>query len=152
MGICGTAMGNTALLLREQGHDVMGADSGIYPPMSDVLADAGIEVFDGFDAERLAHLKPDQIVIGNAMSRGNTEVEWALNQSSIPYRSLPQLFHDSILPKRVPVVVAGTHGKTTTSSIAAHLLRASGAEPGWMIGGVPRDLPAGSSLGSGGLL
>jgi len=150
MGICGTAMGNTALLLREQGHDVMGADSGIYPPMSDVLADAGIEVFDGFDAERLAHLKPDQIVIGNAMSRGNTEVEWALNQSSIPYRSLPQLFHDSILPKRVPVVVAGTHGKTTTSSIAAHLLRASGAEPGWMIGGVPRDLPAGSSLGSGG--
>ena len=149
MGICGTAMGNAALLLREQGHDVCGADSGIYPPMSDVLAGAGIEIFEGYSAERLAQLQPDQIVIGNAMSRGNDEVEWVLNQSAVPYVSLPQLFHDTILPRRAPVVITGTHGKTTTSTLTAYLLEGEGCEPGWLIGGVPRDLPSGSRLGQG---
>ncbi len=149
MGICGTAMGNAALLLKEQGHQVCGADSGIYPPMSDVLAEAGIEVFDGFSAERLAELQPEQVVIGNAMSRGNVEVEWILNQSEVPYVSLPQLFHDTILPGRKAVVITGTHGKTTTSTLSAYLLDRAGAEPGWLIGGVPRDLPSGSRLGRG---
>jgi len=71
MGICGTAMGNAAILVKEQGHEVLGCDAGVYPPMSDVLADAGIEVLEGFDADRLAALRPDQVVVGNAMSRGN---------------------------------------------------------------------------------
>ena len=149
MGICGTAMGNAALLLKAQGHVVLGADSGVYPPMSDVLADAGIEVLEGFDAERLAVLKPDQIVIGNAMSRGNVEVEWVLDQSDISFVSLPQLFHDTILAGRTPVVITGTHGKTTTSTLAAYLLERNAAQPGWLIGGLPRDLPGGAHLGQG---
>lgn len=149
MGICGTAMGNAALLVREQGHDVCGSDSGIYPPMSDVLADAEIQVFDGYDANRMAKLKPDRVVVGNVISRGNVEVEWLLNQSEVEFISLPQLFHDTVLVGRCPVVITGTHGKTTTSSMAAFLLNESGAEPGWLIGGVPRDLPSGAKLGSG---
>jgi len=149
MGICGTAMGNAALLVREQGHEVCGSDSGIYPPMSDVLAEASVEVFDGYDADRLAKLKPDRVVVGNVISRGNVEVEWLLNQSEISFISLPQLFHDTVLVGRCPVVITGTHGKTTTSTLAAFLLSESGAEPGWLIGGVPNDLPSGSKLGSG---
>jgi len=149
MGICGTAMGNAALLLKAQGHEVMGADSGAYPPMSDVLADAGIQVLEGFDAGRLGALKPDRIVIGNAMSRGNVEVEWVLNQSELSYVSLPQLFHDTILVGRTPIVIAGTHGKTTTSTMAAYLLERTGAQPGWLIGGLPHDLPGGAFLGQG---
>lgn len=149
MGICGTAMGNAALLLKAQGHEVFGADVGAYPPMSEVLAAAGIEVFEGFDAERLAGLQPDRIVIGNAMSRGNPEVEWVLDQSALTYVSLPQLFHDTILAGRRPVVITGTHGKTTTSSLTAYLLERSGAAPGWLIGGLPRDLPGGACLGEG---
>jgi UDP-N-acetylmuramate: L-alanyl-gamma-D-glutamyl-meso-diaminopimelate ligase len=149
MGICGTAMGNAALLVKEQGHEVLGCDAAVYPPMSDVLADAGIEVLDGFDAARLAALKPDQVVVGNAMSRGNPEVEWLLDQPEITYVSLPELFHNTVLPKRCPVVITGTHGKTTTSTIAAYLLERSGAKPGWLIGGVPNDLPGGAKLGEG---
>lgn len=149
MGICGTAMGNAARLLKAQGHSVCGADAGIYPPMSTVLADAGIEIFEGFDADRLARLEPDHVVVGNAMSRGNEEVEWLLNQASISYGSLPQLIHDRLLRDRCPVVIAGTHGKTTTSTITAFLLEHAGMEPGWLIGGVPRDLPAGAQLGTG---
>ena len=149
MGICGTAMGNAALLVKEQGHEVLGCDAAVYPPMSDVLADAGIEVLDGFDAARLAGLEPDQVVVGNAMSRGNPEVEWLLDQSEITFISLPELFHDTVLPKRYPVVITGTHGKTTTSTITAYLLERSGAKPGWLIGGVPHDLPGGAKLGEG---
>lgn len=149
MGICGTAMGNAALLVKEQGHEVLGCDAAVYPPMSDVLADAGIEVLDGFDAARLAALEPDQVVVGNAMSRGNPEVEWLLDQSEITFISLPELFHDTVLPKRCPVVITGTHGKTTTSTITAYLLERSGAKPGWLIGGVPHDLPGGAKLGEG---
>lgn len=149
MGICGTAMGNAALLVKDQGHEVLGSDAGVYPPMSDVLADAGIAVLEGFDADRLAALKPDQVVVGNAMSRGNPEVEWLLDQSEIPFISLPALFHDTVLAARCPVVITGTHGKTTTSTLTAYLLDAAGAEPGWLIGGVPNDLPGGANLGQG---
>ncbi len=149
MGICGTAMGNAALLMKAAGHEVMGADAGVYPPMSDVLAGAGITVMEGFDPARLSELAPDQIVVGNAMSRGNPEVEWLLEQSGLSYTSLPALFHDTLLPGRMPIVVAGTHGKTTTSSMLAYLLDRSGAAPGWLIGGVPTDLPAGAALGEG---
>ena len=149
MGICGTAMGNAALLVKAQGHTVLGCDAGVYPPMSDVLTDAGIELLEGFDAGRLAALAPDQVVVGNAMSRGNPEVEWLLEQSAIPFISLPALFHDTVLAGRRPVVITGTHGKTTTSALAAYLLDAAGADPGWLIGGVPQDLPGGAKLGAG---
>ena len=142
-------MGNAALLLQAQGHQVSGADSGIYPPMSNVLEAAGIEIFEGFDAKRLSVLKPDKVVVGNVMSRGNPEVEWLLNQEGVDYTSLPQLFRDLILPGRLPIVIAGTHGKTTTASMTAYLLEQAGKDPGWLIGGVPRDLPSGAHLGTG---
>ncbi len=91
MSICGTGMGNAALLLREAGHEVLGADQNIYPPMSDVLAQAGIEVLPGFDAERLRRLAPDLVVVGNVNTRGNPEIEWLLEFRAIPYTSLPEV-------------------------------------------------------------
>ena len=141
-------MGNAALLARAAGHEVSGADSGIYPPMSTVLADAGIILNDGFDAERLARLAPDLVVIGNAMSRGNTEVEWLLDSRKIPFTSLPAMLSSLVLDKRRNVVICGTHGKTTTTALTAFLLRENGRDPGFLIGGVPIDPPVGNYLGS----
>ena len=150
MGICGTAMGNAALLAREAGHEVLGADTGVYPPMSTVLAEAGIALHEGYDPARLEKLAPDLVVIGNAMSRGNPEVEWLLDTRALPFASLPQLLHDLVLRTRRNIVVAGTHGKTTTTSLAAFLLREAQADPGWLIGGVPLDPPTGTNLGAAG--
>jgi UDP-N-acetylmuramate: L-alanyl-gamma-D-glutamyl-meso-diaminopimelate ligase len=148
MGVCGTAMGNAALLLREAGHEVLGSDSGVYPPMSTVLEQAGIAIHEGYDPARLAALRPDRVVIGNALSRGNAEIEWLLDTRAIPCLSLPEALRQFVLEGRRNLVVCGTHGKTTTTSIAAYLLRAAGRDPGYLIGGVPQDPPTGSRLGS----
>jgi UDP-N-acetylmuramate: L-alanyl-gamma-D-glutamyl-meso-diaminopimelate ligase len=148
MGICGTAMGNAALLARAAGHEVTGADANIYPPMSTVLAEAGIRAHEGYDPARLAALGADLVVIGNAMMRGNPEVEWLLDKRAVAFTSLPAMLHDQVLCGRRNIVVSGTHGKTTTTAIAAHLLCASGRDPGYLIGGVPQDPPTGSHLGS----
>lgn len=148
MGICGTAMGNAALLARAAGHDVLGADTGVYPPMSTVLADAGITLHEGYDPVRLEKLAPDLVVIGNAMSRGNPEVEWLLDTRALPFTSLPALLHETVLKARKNIVVCGTHGKTTTTSLTAYLLRENGRDPGFLIGGVPLDPPVGNHLGA----
>ncbi len=148
MGVCGTAMGNAALLAREAGHQVLGADSGIYPPMSTVLREADIELHDGYDPLRLAALKPDVVVIGNALSRGNPEIEWLLDSRAIPFISLPAMLNEFILRHRKNLVICGTHGKTTTTALAAFLLREQGRDPGFLIGGVPIDPPTGNHLGS----
>ncbi|QYM80564.1 Mur ligase [Horticoccus luteus] len=148
MGIGGTAMGNAALLTRAAGHDVLGADLGVYPPMSTVLAEAGITAHEGYDPVRLAALAPDLVVIGNAMSRGNPEVEWLLDERAIAFTSLPALLSDFVLRRRKNIVVCGTHGKTTTTSLAAFLLRANERDPGFLIGGVPQDPPVGAHLGA----
>jgi UDP-N-acetylmuramate: L-alanyl-gamma-D-glutamyl-meso-diaminopimelate ligase len=148
MGICGTAMGNAALLARAAGHEVLGADTGVYPPMSTVLAAAGITLHEGYEAERLAKLAPDLVVIGNAMSRGNAEVEWLLDTRALRFTSLPALLHDFVLQGRKNIVVSGTHGKTTTTALAAFLLREAGRDPGFLIGGVPQDPPVGAHLGA----
>jgi len=148
MGICGTAMGNAALLARANGHEVLGADAGVYPPMSTVLSQAGIELHEGYDAARLERLKPDLVVIGNAMSRGNVEVEWLLDTRAIAFTSLPALLADFVLKGRRNIVIAGTHGKTTTTALTAFLLRESGRDPGFLIGGVPQDPPTGNHLGN----
>ncbi|MFA5256527.1 MAG: Mur ligase family protein [Opitutales bacterium] len=147
MGICGTAMGNAALLMRECGHEALGADTGIYPPMSTTLQSAGVDIMEGYDPERLARLAPDLVVVGNAQSRGNPEVEWLLDERALPFCSLPELLSRNILSTRRNIVIAGTHGKTTTTAMTACLLRAAGRNPGWLVGGVPRDLPGGSFLG-----
>jgi UDP-N-acetylmuramate: L-alanyl-gamma-D-glutamyl-meso-diaminopimelate ligase len=123
-------------------------DDNIYPPMSDVLARAGIAFRQGYDASILAKHAPDLVVVGNAMSRGNPEVEWLLETRAIPFRSLPEVLREFVLAKRCNIVVAGTHGKTTTTALTAFLLRANGADPGFLIGGVPQDPPTGTHLGA----
>lgn len=148
MGIGGTAMGNAALLARAAGHEVSGADTGVYPPMSEVLAGAGITFFEGYAAERLAELAPDLVVIGNAMTRGNPEVEWLLDTRVLRFTSLPALLAETVLAGRKNIVIAGTHGKTTTTALTAFLLRENGGDPGYLIGGVPLDPPTGNHLGA----
>jgi UDP-N-acetylmuramate: L-alanyl-gamma-D-glutamyl-meso-diaminopimelate ligase len=147
LGICGTAMGNAAILMRAAGHDVSGADTAVFPPMSTVLADAEIKVYPGYDAARLKSIAPDLVVVGNAISRGNAEVEWLLDTRAVEFVSLPALLHTLVLRRRKNLVICGTHGKTTTTSLAAFLLREHGGDPGFLIGGVPQDPPLGSHLG-----
>lgn len=150
MGVCGTAMGNAALLARAAGHEVIGADSGVYPPMSTVLAEASIALHEGYDAARLEKMAPDLVVVGNAMSRGNPEVEWLLETRAIRFTSLPAMLYDLVLQRRKNLVICGTHGKTTTTSLTAFLLREAGRDPGFLIGGVPQDPPVGNHLGAEG--
>ena len=150
LGICGTAMGNAALLARAAGHEVLGSDTNVYPPMSTVLASAGIELHEGYDAARLEKLAPDLVVVGNAMSRGNPEIEWLLDSRALPFTSLPAMLHEFVLQRRRNLVICGTHGKTTTTALTAYLLRENGRDPGFLIGGVPVDPPVGSHLGAAG--
>lgn len=140
-------MGNGALLMRALGHEVAGADGGAYPPMSERLAEAGVAVWEGYDAERLERLNPDLVVVGNVNTRGNPEVEWLLAERKVRYVSLPELLAGEVLSRRRTVVVTGTHGKTTTSGLAAYLLRAAGTRAGYFVGGVPLDLPWGAEAG-----
>ncbi|MCH6256984.1 Mur ligase family protein [Puniceicoccaceae bacterium K14] len=147
LGIAGTAMGNLALLLRDQGHEVMGADLAVYPPMSNLLVDAGIRIMEGYSVDRLRELTPDLVVVGNAFSRGNEEVEFLLESRVIEFCSLPEALSRFALSGRKNVVVTGTHGKTTTTAITAYLLEQSGIEPGYMIGGAPLDPEKGWSNG-----
>lgn len=147
LGICGTAMGNVACLLKEMGDTVAGSDRGIYPPMSDTLAAAGIPVWPEFDVEAMEAWNPDLVVVGNAMTRGNTVVEHLLETRSRRFVSLPELVRERLLASRHSVVVAGTHGKTTAAAMTATLLERLGAGPGWLIGGVPRSLESGCAAG-----
>ncbi|HXN35052.1 MAG TPA: Mur ligase family protein, partial [Opitutaceae bacterium] len=112
------------------------------------LAEAGVSVHEGYDPGRLASLKPDLVVIGNAMMRGNPEIEWLLDTRAFPFTSLPAMLHDQVLCHRRNIVIAGTHGKTTTTALTAFLLRENGRDPGYLIGGVPQDPPSGSHLGA----
>ena len=131
LGIGGTAMGNAAILLKKLGHEVLGSDGQIYPPMSDILRTAALEIYQGFDAKRLQQLNPDLVVVGNAISRGNDELEWLLDSRACSMISLPQLLNDFLLKKKDTVIITGTHGKTTTATIAAYLLEANADAPSW---------------------
>ena len=145
IGICGTFMGSLALLARELGHQVSGSDANVYPPMSTQLEAAGIALQNGFSGDHLTPA-PDLVVIGNALSRGNPEVEAVLDQG-LPYVSGAQWLAEHVLPGRPVVAVAGTHGKTTTASLLAWLLDSAGLEPGFLIGGVPRNFGVSARLG-----
>lgn len=147
LGICGTFMGGVAALARATGHRVTGSDQNVYPPMSEQLAALGIELIEGYDPAQLA-LRPDVVVVGNVMSRGNALIE-ALLDSAIPYTSGPQWLAEHVLAGRWTLAVAGTHGKTTTSSILAWLLEYAGLQPGFLIGGVPGNFGVTARLGEG---
>lgn len=146
LGVCGTFMGSLAQLAKDLGHRVTGSDTNVYPPMSTQLEQAGIELMQGFDP---AHLQPapDLVIVGNAMSRGNTAVEYVLDQG-IPYTSGPQWLRDNVLQGKWVLAVAGTHGKTTTSSMLAWILEYAGMSPGYLIGGVTNNFATSARLGS----
>lgn len=144
LGICGTFMGSLAQLAKAQGHRVTGSDAHVYPPMSTQLQEAGIELIEGYGPEQLKPA-PDLVVVGNAMSRGNPAVEAMLDQG-IPYASGPQWLHDHVLPGKWVLAVAGTHGKTTTSSMLTWVLEYAGFNPGYLIGGVPGNFSQSARL------
>ena len=137
LGICGTFMGGIALLARQAGHRVTGSDANVYPPMSTQLAEAGIDLMQGYLPEHLQPA-PDMVVVGNAMSRGNPAIEYMLD-NNLPYTSGPQWLSEHILHERWVLAVAGTHGKTTTASMLAWILEHAGLEPGFLIGGIPKN-------------
>ena len=143
--ICGTAMGSLAAMLKSRGYHVSGSDSHVYPPMSAFLTSQGIKVFEGFHADHLLSA-PDLVIIGNAMSRGNPEVE-AVLERKIPYTSLPEALKNYFIQGKNSIVVSGTHGKTTTSSLIAWLLEFAGKDPGFLIGGIPRNFGQGFKVG-----
>src|SRR5574341_162596 len=147
LGICGTFMGGLAALAREAGHRVTGCDAGVYPPMSDQLRALDIELIEGYSADQLA-LKPDLFVIGNVVSRGNALME-AILDAGLPYTSGPQWLAEHVLQGRHVLAVAGTHGKTTTTSMLAWVLEHAGLQPGFLVGGVPQNFGVSARLGQG---
>ena len=152
LGICGTFMGGVAALARELGHAVEGSDANVYPPMSTQLEALGIGLMSGYAAEHLQpgpdHARPDLVVVGNAMTRGNPAVEYMLD-ARLRYISGPQWLGETVLAERDVLAVAGTHGKTTTTSLLAHLLESAGMAPGFLVGGVPGNFGVSARLGQG---
>lgn len=142
IGICGTAMAGIAALALEKGWQVSGSDSGIYPPMSHFLRSLPLSLKESFSADNLTP-RPDLVLVGNAVSRGNPELEAVLDLD-IPYRSGGQWLHEQVLEGHHPVVVTGTHGKTTTTSMIARLMDEAGWKPGFFIGGIPGDFGVGA--------
>jgi UDP-N-acetylmuramate: L-alanyl-gamma-D-glutamyl-meso-diaminopimelate ligase len=147
IGICGTAMASLAGMLRQRGHRVTGSDAAAYPPMSDFLASLGIPVAQPFAVANLDPT-PDLVVIGNAISRGNVELEHVLDQR-IPFCSLPQILHGEFLRGKEVLVVAGTHGKTTTTSMLAWIFHSAGLQPSFLIGGIAENFGSSFHLGQG---
>ena len=147
LGICGTFMGGVAALAREQGHVVDGSDANVYPPMSTQLEQLGITLSQGYRADSIA-ADTDIVVVGNALSRGNPAVEHVLD-AQLNYTSGAEWLRENVLPGRTTLAVAGTHGKTTTTSILAFLLEAAGRDPGFLVGGVPENFGVSARLGSG---
>jgi UDP-N-acetylmuramate: L-alanyl-gamma-D-glutamyl-meso-diaminopimelate ligase len=136
IGICGTAMASLAGLLKQKGFDVSGSDSNVYPPMSTQLEELGVQLYQGYRAENLTDAAPDLVIPGNAVPRGNNEVEEMLNRR-LPYVSMAEALKNFFLTEKIPIVVAGTHGKTTTTSMASWLLQSSGLDPSFLVGGIP---------------
>jgi UDP-N-acetylmuramate: L-alanyl-gamma-D-glutamyl-meso-diaminopimelate ligase len=153
LGICGTFMGGLAALAREAGHKVTGCDAGVYPPMSDQLRTLGIDLIEGFGADQLT-LKPDVWVVGNVVSRARQAdgtprypLMEAILDAGLPYTSGPQWLAEQVLQGRHVLAVAGTHGKTTTTSMLAWVLEHAGLEPGFLVGGVPTNFGISARLG-----
>jgi UDP-N-acetylmuramate: L-alanyl-gamma-D-glutamyl-meso-diaminopimelate ligase len=148
LGVCGTFMGGIAALAKAAGHEVSGSDANVYPPMSTQLEALGIRLQQGYLAEHLEPA-PDVVIVGNALSRGNPAIEAMLDRG-LPYSSGPQWLAENILMQRHVFAVAGTHGKTTTSSMLAWILEAAGLQPGFLIGGIPQDFGISARIGGDG--
>ena len=142
IGIAGTAMGNLAIALSQRGFSISGSDAGIYPPMSTMLEDHEITCFQEYSEENLKTVQPDLVIIGNAMSRGNVEVEYVLD-NRIPYASMSEIIHDEIIGSNSAIVITGTHGKTTTTSMTTMIFEQAGRQPGFVIGAKPGNFPYG---------
>lgn len=147
IAVGGVAMATLAAMLKERGYRVTGSDQGVYPPMSDFLAQAGISVMQGYRVENLAPA-PDLVIVGNAISRTNPEAA-ALLQTNIPYLSFPQALARFFLTGKRSLVVAGTHGKTTSTALLAWVLEQAGRQPGMLVGGISRNFGRGYQLGNG---
>jgi UDP-N-acetylmuramate: L-alanyl-gamma-D-glutamyl-meso-diaminopimelate ligase len=147
IGICGTAMASLAGMLQQRGFRVTGSDAAAYPPMSEFLLSLGIPVAQPFDTRNLSP-RPDLVVVGNAISRGNVELEYILNDR-IPFCSLPQILHDEFLRGKEVLVVAGTHGKTTATSMLAWIFHTAGQQPSFLIGGIAENFGSSFRLGQG---
>ena len=147
LGICGTFMGGLAVIARQLGHQVSGSDQNVYPPMSTQLQQQGIQLMDGYRAENL-DCEPDLVIIGNALTRGNREVEAVLNKG-LNYVSGPQWLAEHVLHDKWVLGVAGTHGKTTTTSMLSWILEHQGFNPGFLIGGIPLNFGISARLGGG---
>src|SRR5450432_4688799 len=147
IGICGTGMGSLAGLLKAAGHDVRGSDEHVYPPMSTQLAEQNIPVFDGYRSDNL-DWAPDRVVVGNVCRKDHVEVV-AASLRQIPLTSFPALLSELFLSEKHALVVAGTHGKTTTASLAAHVMVDAGRDPSFLIGGVPLNFRQSWRLGQG---
>lgn len=145
LGICGTFMGSIARIAAQMGHYVTGCDENVYPPMSTQLEKLGIHLYQGFDLEQL-ELKPDYFIIGNTLKRGMPIIE-AILAKNLPYQSAPQWLYENVLKERWVLAVAGTHGKTTTTSMLAWILQSAGKNPGFLIGGVPKNFEYSAELG-----
>jgi UDP-N-acetylmuramate: L-alanyl-gamma-D-glutamyl-meso-diaminopimelate ligase len=136
IGICGTAMASLAGLLKEKGYEITGSDANVYPPMSTQLEQLGIQAYKIYDPENLRAAAPDLVIPGNAIPRGNVELEAVLN-ARLPYMSMAEAVHRFFLSGKTSIVIAGTHGKTTTSAMVAWLLQNGGLDPSFLVGGVP---------------
>jgi UDP-N-acetylmuramate: L-alanyl-gamma-D-glutamyl-meso-diaminopimelate ligase len=147
IGICGTAMASLAGMLKERGFHVTGSDAAAYPPMSDFLASLGIPVAQPFAAGNLEPA-PDLVIVGNAISRGNPELEYVLDRR-IPFQSLPQILHDEFLRRHDVIAVAGTHGKTTTTSMTSWIFDVAGKKPSFLIGGIAENFQSSFRVSDG---
>jgi UDP-N-acetylmuramate: L-alanyl-gamma-D-glutamyl-meso-diaminopimelate ligase len=148
IAVCGTGMASLAGLLKEKGFAVTGSDQNVYPPMSDQLAALGVVVMTGYKPENLDSAKPDLVVVGNAISRDNPEV-LEVQKRGFPLLSMPQAIAKFFLEDRFPIVVAGTHGKTTTASLLAWILERSGQSPGFFVGGILKNFGRSYQVGTG---
>lgn len=143
LGIGGIAMSSVAIATAQSGYIVAGSDSGIYPPSSELLQNAGIPIYQGYSEENIQNFQPDLVIVGNGIVRSNPEVDFLL-EKKIPFLSLPEYIRWRVIQQNCPIVVTGTHGKTTTSSLIAWIFDVAGLKPGYVIGGLPGNFPVGA--------
>ena len=148
IGICGTAMASLAGMLQERGYEVGGSDEHVYPPMSTYLESLGIPVLEGYTREHLETFRPDLVIVGNAAARTNPEAA-ATVELDLPYTSMPEAIYELFIKGKHSIVVTGTHGKTSTTSLMAWILEAAGRDPGMVVGGIPLNFNQNFKLGSG---